>query len=612
MTYISNTFNTTNDRVKYRIVVDLLEQDLILNRSRIRRRIQAWRTNTGFETYGSGNAYMRNDYGGAVSQVISSNQKITYNSYTELFDDYDDNPEGIWVNHNSDGTRALIVGGYFVINSVVSSIWNDFTVNLPNIPRGSVPTATAANIEEATTININKYNSGFTSTLRYEFPAGDANPLTGTIVDKTPLTSYGWVIPSSFYTKIPNLISGQCKIYCDTYNGNTLVETKACLFNASVNPNTNKPDVSAVIQDANALSVGLTGDSNKMVRYVSNANIVITALAKNSASLVGIGVTCGDGKSSNVANSTLNAVESGAFNVMATDSRGLVNSVAYTKNLINYMKLTMNPVLVRNTPVDSKVKLSYSGNYFNGSFGAQANTLTVKYRFREYGDANPWSVFYTLPAPTITGNEYSADDVILAPGGIEASFNYQKSWEFEVLAYDKVNVNGVGNILPVTPGEPNHDYGKGYFNHNSPTYLKNTAGNLVNIVDLFMPVGKIEMTVDNVNPSTRFPGTTWVAWGTGRVPVGVDAGQSEFNTVEETGGAKTHQLTEAQMPAHFHSAYAGVGGAMPFPSYAIASNGTTGAGSITGWNAVSTTAGAGQAHNNLQPYITCYMWKRTA
>lgn len=467
MTYISNTFNTSNDKVKYRLVVDLLEQDLILNRSRIRRRIQAWRTNTGFETYGSGNAYMRNDYGGAVSQVISSSQKITYNSYTELFDDYDDNPEGIWVNHNSDGTRALIVGGYFVINSVVSSIWNDFTVNLPNIPRGSVPTATAANIEEATTININKYNSGYTSTLRFEFPAGDVNALTGTIVEKTALTSYGWVLPSSFYAKIPNSAVGQCKIYCDTFNGDTLIETKSCLFNASVNQLTNKPDVSAVILDTNALSVGLTGDNNKMVRYVSNANVVISALAKNSATLVGIGVTCGDGKSSNVANSTLNAVESGAFNVMAIDSRGLVNSVAYTKDLINYVKLTMNPVLVRNTPVDSKVKLSYSGNYFNGSFGAQANTLTVKYRFREYGEANPWSVFYTLPAPTITGNEYSAEDVILAPGGVEASFNYQKSWEFEILAYDKINVEGIGNIIPVTPGEPNHDYGKGYFNHNS-------------------------------------------------------------------------------------------------------------------------------------------------
>lgn len=618
MTYISNTFNTTNDRVKYRIVVDLLEQDLILNRSRIRRRIQAWRTNTGFETYGSGNAYMRNDYGGAVSQVISSNQKITYNSYTELFDDYDDNPEGIWVNHNSDGTRALIVGGYFVINSVVSSIWNDFTVNLPNIPRGSVPTATAANIEEATTININKYNSGFTSTLRYEFPAGDANPLTGTIVDKTPLTSYGWVVPSGFYAKIPNSAVGQCKIYCDTYNGNTLVETKSCLFNASVNPNTNKPNVSAVIQDTNALSVGLTGDNNKMVRYVSNANIVISASAKNSASLVGIGVTCGDGKSSNVANSTLNAVESGAFNVMATDSRGLVNSVAYTKNLINYMKLTMNPVLVRNTPVDSKVKLSYSGNYFNGSFGAQANTLTVKYRFREYGDANPWSVFYTLPAPTITGNEYSADDVILAPGGVEASFNYQKSWEFEVLAYDKVNVNGVGNIIPVAPGEPNHDYGKGYFNHNSPTYLKNTAGNLVNIIDLFMPVGKIEMTVDNVNPSTRFPGTTWVAWGTGRVPVGVDAGQSEFNTVEETGGAKTHTLVRSEIPTHAHLLYAGgAAGSGPYTFGAWSGIVSSGNGATPVINRNATLTGydenlKDQPHNNLQPYITCYMWKRTA
>lgn len=627
MTYISNTFNTTNDRVKYRIVVDLLEQDLILAKSKIRRRIQAWRTNTGFETFGSGSASARNDYGSAISQAITTAQKITYNSYTTLFDDQ------VWVDHNPDGTKQLIVGGYFTINSPVTSVdgngnpgWNDFNVALPSIPRGSVPTATAANIEEVTTININKYNSGFTSTLRYEFPAGDVNALTGTIIDKTPLTSYGWVVPSGFYTKIPNSAVGQCKIYCDTYNGNILVETKSCLFNASVNPNTNKPNVSAVIQDTNALSVGLTGDNNKMVRYVSNANIVLSASAKNSASLVGIGVTCGDGKSSNVANSTLNAVESGAFNVSAIDSRGLVNSVAYAKDLISYVKLTMNPVLVRNTPVDSKVKLSYSGNYFNGSFGAQANTLSVKYRYREFGEANPWSQFYTLPAPIISGNTFSAENIILAPGGVQASFNYIKSWEFELLAYDKVNVNGVGNIIPVAPGEPNHDYGKGYFNHNSPIFLKNTAGVLKNIVDYFYDVGDVKITMTNVNPATRYPGTTWMYWGEGQFPVAVDPNQTEFNTPGKTGGAKTHILSETEMPVHTHAQNAHSHLATTrTTSYASGTQSSWRCMSFVGTNsdyaqnvstggatATNQNAGGGQAHNNLPPFKTCYIWQRTA
>jgi hypothetical protein len=80
----------------------------------------------------------------------------------------------------------------------------------------------------------------------------------------------------------------------------------------------------------------------------------------------------------------------------------------------------------------------------------------------------------------------------------------------------------------------------------------------------------------------------------GKVPVGLDSTQTEFDTRGETGGAKTVTLTEAQMPGHTH-AY-GFGG------------GTTGGAYITqaspsGTFANSTTAGSGEAHPNLQPYI---------
>ena len=101
-------------------------------------------------------------------------------------------------------------------------------------------------------------------------------------------------------------------------------------------------------------------------------------------------------------------------------------------------------------------------------------------------------------------------------------------------------------------------------------------------------------------------GTTWTAFGAGKVLVGVDAGDTDFDTVEETGGAKTHTLTISEMPAHTHSY--------------DRQNTSTDAISIhdivrtTGGNSSSTTGstGGGTAHNNLQPYITVYMWKRTA
>lgn len=148
----------------------------------------------------------------------------------------------------------------------------------------------------------------------------------------------------------------------------------------------------------------------------------------------------------------------------------------------------------------------------------------------------------------------------------------------------------------------------------------------IDIVDLIYPVGSIYMSVNSANPSTLFGGT-WVAWGTGRVPVGIDTSQTEFNTVEKTGGAKTHTLTVAQMPSHTHvqnsHRHSGTGVVgVNTDTLKVGSGSNTpvvvGASPKTGnYNTDYTTAtnqstGGGRAHNNLQPYITCYMWKRTA
>ena len=59
------------------------------------------------------------------------------------------------------------------------------------------------------------------------------------------------------------------------------------------------------------------------------------------------------------------------------------------------------------------------------------------------------------------------------------------------------------------------------------------------IWDCIYPIGSIYLSVNNINPSEYFGGT-WVAWGSGRVPVGVNSSDSSFNTVEKTGGSKTH------------------------------------------------------------------------
>ena len=65
------------------------------------------------------------------------------------------------------------------------------------------------------------------------------------------------------------------------------------------------------------------------------------------------------------------------------------------------------------------------------------------------------------------------------------------------------------------------------------------------------PVGSVYTSVNNVNPSSLFGGT-WVSFASGRTLIGVDTAQTEFNTVQKTGGEKTHTLTATEIPSHTH------------------------------------------------------------
>ena len=130
------------------------------------------------------------------------------------------------------------------------------------------------------------------------------------------------------------------------------------------------------------------------------------------------------------------------------------------------------------------------------------------------------------------------------------------------------------------------------------------------LLNSIYPIGSIYMSATNTNPGSTLGGT-WELWGAGRVPVGVDTTQTEFNVVEKTGGAKTHKLTIDEMPNHTHSIKSGNKN-----NTWVAPNGVL-AYQYQGETALisdewTVAKGGSQPHNNLQPYITCYMFKRTA
>lgn len=337
--------------------------------------------------------------------------------------------------HNSDGSlNPIQINASTYITSNYSPS-GSATCNMSTIARKSSVSATNANIGSNCTITINKQNSSFTHTLQYSF-AG----LTGTIATKTSDSSINFTVPTSFYAKIPNSKSGVCTITCTTYSGNTNLGSTTTTFTASCSESACKPNVSATIIDTNTKTTSLTGDSSKLIRYKSTARVTANATPKNSASISSKSI---DGASVSSYKDFPN-VNKNSFSISATDSRGFSNAITKSATIVDYVQLTCNANFKRTNQTSSTVNLTYSGNYFNGSFGATSNTLTMSWKYREKGSST-WISGGTL-SPTISGNTYS--------GSIQCgtNFNYEKNYEFMVEFSDKIDSLNSG-IITLSKGQ---------------------------------------------------------------------------------------------------------------------------------------------------------------
>ena len=172
-----------------------------------------------------------------------------------------------------------------------------------------------------------------------------------------------------------------------------------------------------------------------------------------------------------------------------------------------------------------------------------------------------------------------------------------------------------------TPTLPTGTIATTQSNGNSSTAIATTAF-VQAAISLLYPVGSIYTNATNsTNPATLLGFGTWTAFGAGRVMVGFDSGNALFDTAEETGGSAdaitvshTHTATVTD-PGHSHSVNtfngsgAAAGGGNPFvaPSGSVTAATTT-----TGISVSNSTTGLSGTNANYQPYITVYMWKRTA
>lgn len=507
METISFNGNIATPTNGFNLAVDVrYEQDIATNKTKIIA-VQGYvkRNNSTYHPYNSTSSAVFTVKNTDGSQLYSTTRNPKYdlgsNGYKSVLD-ISPNAE---ISHSADGKKTIVIT--FSFNGKLSSYYPNGsiskTIELPTIPRTSSVTCADGNIGSATTININRASSTFTHTLTYSFQG-----LTGTIATKTANTSIGWTIPTSFYTKIPNANSGKGTITCSTYSGDTLIGTSTCTFNAFV-INSN-PSISATVEDTNTSAIQATGNKNKLIRYISNAKVVITATAKNSATISSVKVVNGS-QTKTTSTSIINSVDSGIFSLSCVDSRGLSASATVTKTLVQYIKPVITGVILnRPSTTSNTINASVQGLCFNESFGAKTNTFELKWRYKKSTETT-WSSYTTVTA-TRTGNNFTFS------GELGKNFSYTEAFNFEFVLSDYFMSNTYS--ATVTRGLPIIDIGKddinvnGELNENGKRVITTAGGTLTGLLN--SPLNNFVTRTNEVNfvPKSS-PSTIYFNWRSG-------------------------------------------------------------------------------------------------
>jgi len=549
------------------------------------------------------------------------------------------------VNHASDGSKSLTMSAVFYIRATLSgtyyeSITASANITLDSIARASTVSASNVVMGSATTIAISRASSSFTHALTYAF-----GNTTGTIATKTTATSVSWTPPLA--NQIPKAVTGTCTITCTTYNGNTSIGSKTCTLTLSV-PASVKPTITSLT--AARVDGDVPSAWGIYVQTKSKATLTINGAAGSYGSTISSYSITGGGYTSTASSFTtgfLNTSGTVTFTATVTDSRGRVSAAATVSiSVVAYSPPSFSSYLSQRCLSNGTV--NEDGTYIRGQVSysyascSSKNTITRATYYKKASDTawtNASAAFSSGTAFTFGGGKISTET--------SYDIKYTLTDAFTTIAIQDI-VSTAAVVMDFKRGGKGVAVGKVSEVDNAfevaedwdvRVYGKLLKDYIQSFIKTMYPVGSIYMSVNATNPSTYFGGT-WVAWGAGRVPVGINTADGNFNTVEKTGGAATVALTAAQMPAHTHGAGTLAAASAGVHTHNLknqkAAWGVDGAGNrvmvdaTSGYTALTNKAtasagahthtlsgatastGSGSAHSNLQPYIVCYMWKRTA
>jgi len=186
------------------------------------------------------------------------------------------------------------------------------------------------------------------------------------------------------------------------------------------------PTITYSIIDTNPTTVGLTGDSSVLIRHFSNAKATMYPVAYDGASIdLDMCIIRNGNETGYGTEHTFNNVSDKYFVFSTEDSNGRMVTEQGAATMVDYVKLTCY-VLESKPDASGNAFLSCWGGFFNGSFGARSNTLSVSYRYRLNGGS--WSSYTGMSVET-AGNMYTATATL-------TGLDYEKAYDFEFIATD--------------------------------------------------------------------------------------------------------------------------------------------------------------------------------
>ncbi len=330
------------------------------------------------------------------------------------------------VPHNGDGTKtvgikisvALNAGGYG--SSMVA-----FDLKLPTIPRASTISDVTGTLGSAMTLNINRKNSGFKHTVKYNFGA-----LSGTIATNVD-TSVSWTPPLNLATAMPNKTSDWGNITVETYSGSSKIGSATCRLTLNV-PDSVKPTLGSItLTDSNATVKNLLNTANTFAQVMSNIQVTFN----NASGAYGSTISSyraeivGKNQSTNSNNGFLGMMNfNGTVTIRATvtDSRGRTsNAVDVKVTVINYFTPQISFTLQRSGSSSTTLTVTRNARIAPLTVGGkQKNKMIISFKYKEHSAAN-----YTTDTGSAGGTWTTIDNLTNSRANLAATFSTLKTYD---------------------------------------------------------------------------------------------------------------------------------------------------------------------------------------